>query len=431
MARLLVLRGIVDEGAARAFLKPELIATALAISDDWDEGCGRTAGGGDRERKERILIYGDYDVDGTTAVVILKTVIELCGGQADFHVPHRIIEGYGMRDEVIERAAADGVQLIISVDTGIRAFAAAETAERLGLDLIVTDHHLPHDQGVPKALAVLNPNQAGCEYPCKSLCGAGVAFKVAQALLERTGRERLIPSFLKVVAIATIADAVPLIGENRIFVKLGLAGLSHPVNAGLKALLEICDLTHGRGLTASEVAFRIAPRMNAAGRMDVAKDVIELFTVKDPVRAREIAAHLNQLNGDRQQEEGRIVDAIHKANCGVRGVARRVLHGGGWRRLAPRSDRYLRVASGRQVLSSGAGDLARWRRGAWLGTVDLGIPSAERAGIVRGIIHALRRTRTRSGIRAADEEPAGIETATGCVRARATNAGGLCSGAGI
>jgi single-stranded-DNA-specific exonuclease len=334
VARLLVLRGIVEEGAARAFLKPELSQLhSPFLMTGMKAGVERLVAA--IEKKERILIYGDYDVDGTTAVVILKTVIELCGGQADFHVPHRIIEGYGMRDEVIERAAADGVQLIISVDTGIRAFAAAETAERLGLDLIVTDHHLPHDQGVPKALAVLNPNQAGCEYPCKSLCGAGVAFKVAQALLERTGRERLIPSFLKVVAIATIADAVPLIGENRVFVKLGLAGLSNPVNAGLKALLEICDLTHGRGLTASEVGFRIAPRMNAAGRMDVAKDVIELFTVKDPIRAREIAAHLNQMNGDRQQEEGRIVDAIHKAiadSAEMRDAFCMVVDGEGWHR---------------------------------------------------------------------------------------------------
>jgi single-stranded-DNA-specific exonuclease len=144
--------------------------------------------------REQILIYGDYDVDGTTAVIVLKTAIELCGGSADFHVPHRIREGYGMKDDVIERAASAGVSLIISVDTGIRAFAAAETARRLGVDLIVTDHHLPEGHGVPPALAVLNPNQAGCAYPCKALCGAGVAFKLAQLLLEESGRARLLPS---------------------------------------------------------------------------------------------------------------------------------------------------------------------------------------------------------------------------------------------
>ena len=263
------------------------------------------------ERGERVLVYGDYDVDGTMATVILKTAIELCGGQCDFHVPHRMLEGYGMRDEVLERAAADGIRLIISVDTGIRAFAAAETAARLELDLIVTDHHLPlADEQVPKALAVLNPQRAGCGYPDKGLCGAGVAFKVAQALLEKNGRSRLVPSFLKVVAIATIADAVPLTGENRIFASLGLHALSHPVNPGLRALLEVADIGAGRPLTATDVAFRIAPRMNAAGRMDVARNVVELFAEKMPARALEIAKNLDRLNGDRQQEEARILEAI-------------------------------------------------------------------------------------------------------------------------
>jgi hypothetical protein len=177
------------------------------------------------ERKEPILIYGDYDVDGTMAVIILKTAIELCGGTADFHVPHRIREGYDMRDDVIERAAAAGVRLIVSVDMGIRAFAPAETAQRLGVDLIVTDHHLPGPDGVPNALAVVNPNQKGCEYPYKQLCGAGVAFKVAQGLMQRrldaSQQNKLLMSFMKIVAIATIADAVPLTGENRVFAALG------------------------------------------------------------------------------------------------------------------------------------------------------------------------------------------------------------------
>ena len=334
VARLLVNRGICTAESARSFLNPSL-AQLLSpyLMCGMEKAVERLLSA--IEKRERILIYGDYDVDGTMAVVILKTVIDICGGQCDFHVPHRLLEGYGMRDEVIERAAAEGVSLIISVDTGIRAFAAAETAERLGLDLIVTDHHLPHGQGVPRALAVLNPNQAGCEYPCKALCGAGVAFKVAQALLEKTARQRLIPSFLKVVAIATVADAVPLVGENRVFVKLGLEGLSRPVNAGLKALLEICELNHGRSLTATDVGFRIAPRMNAAGRMDVAKDVIELFTEKDAEKAKEIATRLNQLNGDRQQEEARITDKIRKQveeSPALRDAACMVVHGEGWHR---------------------------------------------------------------------------------------------------
>jgi single-stranded-DNA-specific exonuclease len=158
---------------------------------------------------------------------------------------------------------------------------------------------------------VVNPNQAGCEYPCKSLCGAGVAFKIAQALLESTGRERMLPSFLKVVAIATIADAVPLIGENRVFAKLGLEGLRNPRNAGLRALLSVCQLDGSRPLSAGDVGFRVAPRLNAAGRMDLAERVIELFTEKDETRAAEMAMKLNELNGDRQMEEQRILEEVY------------------------------------------------------------------------------------------------------------------------
>jgi len=313
LADLLVGRGIEEPEAAALFLSPTLsdLHDPLRMSG-MKSALDRLEAA--LERKERILIYGDYDVDGTTAIVILKTAIELCGGTADFHVPHRIREGYGMRDEVIERAAADGVRLIISVDTGIRAFAAAETARRTGVDLIVTDHHLPGMDGVPQALVVINPNQNGCDYPCKYLCGAGVAFKLAQGLMQRRldakDQSRLLMSFMKVVAIATIADAVPLRGENRVFAKLGLQGLRRPVNVGLKALLEVAKLGDGRALTATEVAFRVAPRLNAAGRMDVARDVVDLFNEKDMERARKIAGRLDQLNAERQEEERRIMDSI-------------------------------------------------------------------------------------------------------------------------
>ncbi|HYY68858.1 MAG TPA: single-stranded-DNA-specific exonuclease RecJ, partial [Terriglobales bacterium] len=287
------------------------------------------------ERKEKLLIYGDYDVDGTTAIVILKMAIELCGGVADFHVPHRIREGYGMRDEVIERAAAEGVRLIISVDTGIRAFAAAETARRVGVDLIVTDHHLPEVQGVPGALAVLNPNQPACSYPCKELCGAGVAFKIVQALLDESGRGRLLPSFLKMVAIATVADAVDLVGENRVIARLGLDGLRDAVNPGLKALLRVSALDSGHAINSGDVAFRLAPRINAAGRMDVARDVVELFSTRDAVRARELAEHLDRLNADRQAEEQRIMAEIFQRLDGDPALCDRycmVIDGEGWHR---------------------------------------------------------------------------------------------------
>ena len=273
------------------------------------------------------------------AVIILKTAIELCGGAADFHVPHRIREGYDMRDDVIERAAAAGIRLIISVDMGIRAFGPAETAQRLGVDLIVTDHHLPGHDGVPKALAVINPNQQGCAYPYKQLCGAGVAFKLAQGLMQRrlSGRDQnqLLLSFMKVVAIATIADAVPLIGENRVFASLGLDALRRAVNPGLKALLEAAQISANRPPTSGEVGFRIAPRINAAGRMDVARDVIELFSVKDPARARELATKLDQLNTDRQEEERRILKAVEERFSGDPALSDAyciVIDGDGWHR---------------------------------------------------------------------------------------------------
>ena len=315
LARLLIRRGLIDADSAARFLTPSLDhlhlpeqMTGLRFAVDRLDAA--------IERKDPILIYGDYDVDGAMAVIILKTAIELCGGTADFHVPHRIREGYDMRDDVIERAASAGIRLIISVDMGIRAFAPAETAHRLGVDLIVTDHHLPGPDGVPKAQAVVNPNQAGCEYPYKHLCGAGVAFKVAQGLMQRRLPEkdqtRLLLSFMKVVAIATIADAVPLTGENRVFASLGLDALRRAVNPGLKALLEVAQVSSKRPPNSTEVAFRIAPRINAAGRMDVARDVIELFSVKDPDRARLLAGKLDRLNAERQEEERRILLSIEE-----------------------------------------------------------------------------------------------------------------------
>src|SRR6516164_11672291 len=311
LARLLATRGIATADEAQRFLNPAIdqlhspyLLSGLRTAVDRLRAA--------IERQETVFIYGDYDVDGTTAIVILKTALELCGGLVEYHVPHRIREGYGMRDEVIEQAAASGSRLIISVDTGIRAFAAAEAALRCGVDLIVTDHHLPQAEGVPKAIAVVNPNQHGCEYPCKSLCGAGVAFKIAQALLEATGRERLLASFLKIVAIATIADAVPLIGENRVFAKLGLEGLRNPRNPGLRALFSACQLDGSRPLSAGDIGFRVAPRLNAAGRMDVAERVIALFSEKDEARAAEMAMRLSELNGDRQLEEQRILDEIYR-----------------------------------------------------------------------------------------------------------------------
>jgi single-stranded-DNA-specific exonuclease len=335
VARLLAARGITTPESAQKFLLPILADLHSPYSmRGMKTAIERLQAA--IERKEPILIYGDYDVDGTTAVVILKTTVEILGGVVHFHVPHRIKDGYGMKEDVIERAAAEGVRLIISVDTGIRAFAAAETAHKVGVDLIVTDHHLPEThESLPKALAVLNPNQPGCDYPCKALCGAGVAFKVAQALLEAAGRDRLLPSFVKMVAIATIADAVPLVGENRILAKIGLDGLRDPRNIGLKAILEIAGVDISKPVGTGEIAFRVAPRLNAAGRMDVAEDVIKLFSVRDSAEARTLAQKLHDLNGDRQQEEARIVDEIHAKlaeHPDIRDAYCIVVDGDGWHR---------------------------------------------------------------------------------------------------
>ena len=338
LARLLIRRGLTDPESAARFLTPSLDhlhlperMTGLRCAVDRLDAA--------IERKDPILIYGDYDVDGTMAIIILKTAIELCGGTADFHVPHRIREGYDMRDDVIERAAAEGIRLIISVDMGIRAFTPAETAHRLGVDLIVTDHHLPGPDGIPKAHAVVNPNQSGCKYPYKQLCGAGVAFKVAQGLMQRRLPEkdqtRLLLSFMKIVAIATIADAVPLTGENRVFARLGLDALRRAVNPGLKALLECAQISSKRPPNSTEVAFRIAPRINAAGRMDVARDVIELFSVKDPERARLLAGKLDRLNSERQEEERRILLSIEERIAGDPTLCEAyciVVDGEGWHR---------------------------------------------------------------------------------------------------
>jgi single-stranded-DNA-specific exonuclease len=325
IASLLVCRGLTEVRTARDFLHP-----TVDMLHNPGKMLGMTAAVARLRRAlltaETVLIYGDYDVDGTVATVLLKTALEraaaLLGVKADirYHIPHRIREGYGMTESRIEAAAAEGVQLVVSVDTGIRAFAAAEVAERVGLDLIVTDHHLPDGvEGVPKAVAVLNPNQPGCEYPYKELCGAGVAFKLAQAVLESAAkdederlrlREKTLPSFLKLLAIATIADAVPLTGENRVIASIGLQELRKPSQAGLRALMELAQIDASRPISASDVGFRLAPRINAAGRMDIASDVVEMFLEKDPAVARVLAEKLHRLNDERRTTEAEALREI-------------------------------------------------------------------------------------------------------------------------
>jgi single-stranded-DNA-specific exonuclease len=340
LAELLLARGITQAREAYAFLNPE-----VAHLNDPFLMLGMQAAVERLERaiasKEPVLLYGDYDVDGTTAVVLLKAAIEMLGGEARFHVPHRLREGYGLQSSVLEAAHAEGVRLVITVDTGMRAFAEAETAQRLGLDLIVTDHHLPKaDDAVPVALAILNPNQQGCCYPEKSLCGAAIALKLAQAVLERRDlartREKTLPSFLKMAAIATIADAVPLRGENRVIAALGLRELRRPAGAGLRALFAAAALDPAaKQLTGFDVAFRLAPRINAAGRMDVASEVIELFSTRDSHRATELASKLERLNRERRDAEAaalRIIEQRLAENDELASDRLLVIDGEGWHR---------------------------------------------------------------------------------------------------
>jgi single-stranded-DNA-specific exonuclease len=314
-AGILVHRGLGDPAAARRFLQPSLddLHDPLTMRD-MPRAVARL-----REairEGQKILIYGDYDVDGTTSVVLLTKAIELAGGASSYYVPNRLKDGYGMRPEVVETAAAEGVRLIVSVDTGIRAAEVVRRATELAVDVIVTDHHLPEIE-LPPALAVLNPNQADCPYPDKNLCGAGVAFKLAQALLATLPwppekARRVCESFLKLVAIATVADVVPLTGENRIMVKHGLDGLGAVRNAGLRALLDVAGFPGNTVPTARQVAFQIAPRLNAAGRMDTAMAVIELFLTGDPERARELAQQLDGQNAERRQVEDEIRDTCER-----------------------------------------------------------------------------------------------------------------------
>jgi single-stranded-DNA-specific exonuclease len=332
LGRLLVLRGITDPEAAHTFLNPRL----SQLHDPYLMAGMREAV--DRLKraianKEKILIYGDYDVDGTTAVVVLLAGLERLGARVEIHIPDRLKDGYGMRVPVVERAAAEGVTVLLSVDTGIREHEVVSRAQELGIDCIITDHHLPKES-LPPAHALLNPRRPDCQYPDKNLSGVGVAFKLVQGLLGEGMTDALRMSFLKIVAIGTIADVVPLQGENRVIARFGLEGLRRPVQAGLTALMEVARLD-GRTPTAGDIAFRIAPRMNAAGRMEDAHAVIELLRTSDGVTARKIAIHLNELNSERQRAEESILNEIEervKAQPEIGGRYSLVFAGEGWHR---------------------------------------------------------------------------------------------------
>ncbi len=306
IAELLTARGFADEAAARGFLYPSLDQLHdPGLMLDMEKAVERVLRA--IELGEKILVYGDYDVDGTTGTVVMRRALQLLGAQTGFHVPHRFTEGYGIQQAALEKAVADGYKLVISVDCGIRAHEPLYWARDNNLDVIVTDHHLPDEgEGAPPAFAVLNPNQHGCAYPDKNLAGVGVAFKLAHALLRERGKERLIKGFLKMVAIGTVADVAQLTGENRAIVALGLADLARATNPGLRALMEVAGCGDGRGMTAFDLGFRLGPRINAAGRMDAAHAVVELFEATEAVEAKRLATQLDTRNRERQEVQREI-----------------------------------------------------------------------------------------------------------------------------
>ncbi|HZN07477.1 MAG TPA: single-stranded-DNA-specific exonuclease RecJ [Pyrinomonadaceae bacterium] len=308
LAALLINRGYADERSARTFLTPTYDQLHEPyLMRGMKEAVARLQRAIDNH--EPILIYGDYDVDGTTGTAILLRALKLLGATAGFHVPHRFTEGYGIQQAALEKAVNDGYKLVVSVDCGIRAHAPLIWARNNGLDVIITDHHLPDDtEGAPPAFAVLNPNQKDCEYPDKNLAGVGVAFKLVHALFRERGREAQVAAFLKVVAIGTVADVAKLTGENRTIVALGLKDLAKAANPGLRALIDVAGCGDGKGMTAYDLGFRLGPRINAAGRMDAASAVVELFDTRDSAVARRLAEHLDARNEERKTVQQQIVD---------------------------------------------------------------------------------------------------------------------------
>lgn len=332
LAALLISRGYADERAARAFLSPsydQLHEPYLMLG--MREAVARLKHA--IETNEPVLIYGDYDVDGTTGTAILLRALKLLGAKTGFHIPHRFTEGYGIQQPALERAFAEGYKLVVSVDCGIRAHEPLYWARDNGLDVIITDHHLPdEDEGAPPAFAVLNPNQEGCEYPDKHLAGVGVAFKLVHALFREYGREAQVAAFMKVVAIGTVADVAKLVGENRTIVAIGLKDLARSANPGLKALMDVAGCGDGKGMTAYDLGFRLGPRINAAGRMDAARAVVELFDTRDSVEARRLAEHLDARNEERKTVQQQIID-LALAELGETTEAKvAVIHGSGWHR---------------------------------------------------------------------------------------------------
>jgi single-stranded-DNA-specific exonuclease len=323
VAQILHNRGISDYEQAQKFLEPKLTSLSEPESlPDIDKAADRIAQA--VRAGEPIVVYGDYDVDGITATAILWHVISRAGGIVDVYVPHRIEEGYGLNNRAIKKLADRGTKLLITVDCGIRDHNALAYAQKLGLTAIVTDHHDP-DEKYPDAYAVIHPTRAAeigkpMEY---NPCGAAVAFKLAWAVARALSNgpkvdekfRDLLVELMALVALATIADIVPLLGENRILVKFGLDRLSHTKLPGLQALIKSVNLADSR-LDSYHCGFVLGPRLNAAGRMGHANEALELLIASDPARTAELAKFLDKQNKARQKLEERITqEALSLAEC--------------------------------------------------------------------------------------------------------------------
>lgn len=318
VAQLLAQRGIESEAAARQFLSPDFRALhppdALPGAVEAAERLVASAQSG-----RKIVVYGDYDVDGVTGTTILWRALRQCGANVDYYIPHRRDEGYGLNAEALSQLRADGAEVIITVDCGIAARETVAHARGIGLEVIVTDHHEPRET-LPEANVIVHPRARGSS-PNPDLCGAAVALKVAWALAQNAcgnsrvdaGWRELLLDFTALAALGLIADVVPLVGENRVLTTYGLRHLSQTRHVGLRALIEASRLADKARLDAIDVGFVLAPRLNAVGRMGHAKAAVELFTTDDPRRAAEIALELNARNRERQALERRIVKQAEQA----------------------------------------------------------------------------------------------------------------------
>ena len=310
LADLLIQRGIKTESAAKRFFRPmlnELIDPFLM--NDMDVAVDRLNDA--MGRKERIMVYGDYDVDGCTAVALVYKFLQQFYSNIEYYIPDRYEEGYGISRKGLEIAAEHGVKLIIVLDCGIKAISEISYAQKLGIDFIICDHHVP-DEELPQAVAILNPKREDSTYPFKHLCGCGVGFKFMQAFAKNNGIpfSRLIP-LLDFCAVAIAADIVSMSGENRILAFHGLKQLNQNPSVGLKAIIEICGLT-GRELTMTDIVFKIGPRINASGRMQNGTEAVDLLVERDFNRALAEATHINEYNEQRKDVDKQMTEEANQ-----------------------------------------------------------------------------------------------------------------------